>query len=508
MAWMAVALFSLQISLLLLFSFFAFFNYLYAIASLKQCNVKRVSISKPPRIAIVIVSFNERFVVEGTIRACEELTYANKLIILADDSTDYEIIQEQRRLAISKGCKELRKHPFSETISQYSLDNVQEPIEIWESDNFVLFHRPMNVGFKAGSLRKIQEYLKDRGIDIMYLLDADWHPQKDALERTLEVLEADQRIAFVQTKRVSFPTGMNVFQKYVTIVEEGCYHVDFEGRQIMGHPTLFSGCCTLFRMQAVSDVGGFKPRHLTEDLDLTDRLWLRGWRGVYLSDVVNYGEVPFSYDHYRRQQERWASGSARALKDYFWPILMSSKLGWLDKLSAIRQNAYFTTTLLTVAAIFLGFLTILWLGIFWNSYSVELYLYMVEPIRAPLMIIVYACILSNLAEPLVMIVVKKRSYRELLRLPMMVWYAWSVLPTYAIGNIKGLFNIHLKWFRTPKYSRLNPSTLTKTPPQIRFVNICICFALLCFYSAQGFYFGWFDEFSLILLPAFFLASSK
>jgi cellulose synthase/poly-beta-1,6-N-acetylglucosamine synthase-like glycosyltransferase len=76
-------------------------------------------------------------------------------------------------------------------------------------------------------------------------------------------------------------------------VEEGCYYIDFEGRQVLGHPTLFSGCCTLFRLDAVARVGWFTAGHLTEDLDLTDRLWLDGWKGVYLEDVINYGEVPF-----------------------------------------------------------------------------------------------------------------------------------------------------------------------------------------------------------------------
>ena len=71
----------------------------------------------------------------------------------------------------------------------------QEPIEIWESPDFVLFHRPINAGFKGGSLQKVLQYLRHRDIELMYLLDADWRPQPDALERTLEVLEADDEVA-------------------------------------------------------------------------------------------------------------------------------------------------------------------------------------------------------------------------------------------------------------------------------------------------------------------------
>lgn len=243
------------------------------------------------KIAVVIVSFNERYVLEDTIRACDELSYPNKLIILADDSSDTELVEKLRSLAISRGCSKVTNHGLYQEITQPNSPPKREPIEIWESPNFVFFHRPLNVGFKGGSLEKVGQYLASRNIEYMYLLDADWHPQKDALERTLEVLEAEERTAFVQTKRISSPNRMTLFQKYVSLIEEACYYVDFVGRQVLGHPILFSGCCTLFRLDAVNKVGGFTPGHLTEDLDLTNRLWLEGWKGVYTGDVINYGEV-------------------------------------------------------------------------------------------------------------------------------------------------------------------------------------------------------------------------
>jgi cellulose synthase/poly-beta-1,6-N-acetylglucosamine synthase-like glycosyltransferase len=384
----------------------------------------------------------------------------------------------------------------------------QEPIEIWESADFVLFHRPINAGFKAGSLLKIQHYLQSRNIELMYLLDADWHPQQDTLERTLEVLEANKNTAFVQTKRLSFPTGMNLFQKYVAFFEEGCYYVDFAGRQVLGHPILFSGCCTLFRLDTIAEVGGFTPGHLTEDLDLTDRLWLHGWKGIYLGKVINYGEVPFSYDHYRRQQERWAAGSARALRDFLWPILRTKEFNWVEKLSAIRQNAYFTSTLLTGLMILLGILTIFWLALARNTYAVEYYLYLLGSVKIPFIILLYWCILSNFVELLVMIIFKTHRYRDLLHIPMVVWYAWSILPTYIIGNFKGLFSLSLDWFCTPKFIRSQVRHLPPAPSSVRMLNVCIFAILLGFYFSQGWIFGWFDEFALILIPAFLLASIK
>jgi cellulose synthase/poly-beta-1,6-N-acetylglucosamine synthase-like glycosyltransferase len=506
--WPAVSLIIVQSILLMLFSLFAFFNYIYGICALRTPRIKRV-VPSGERVAVVIVAFNEKHVLENTVTACEKMTYENKFIVLADDSTDPEIVANLRELAVQRGCKKLLHHNLFQEYYNEKGVKLREPIEIWESPDFVLFHRPSNIGFKGGSLRKIHEYLSSRGVDLMYLLDADWRPQKDVIEKSLAVLEANETTAFVQTKRLSYPVGMNLFQKYVTIVEEGCYHVDFQGRQVLGHPTLFSGCCTMFRLRLVAEVGGFTSGHLTEDLDLTNRLWLAGWQGVYDGEIVNYGEVPFTYDHFRRQQERWAAGSSRALREYFRPIVTTKHLGWFAKLSALRQNAYFTTTLLTTIAIIVGMFTVLWLSLAWNSYAVEYYLYVLGIIKIPFVSLLYFCILSNLVEPLVMILVKKRSYRDLVHLPMTIWYAWSVIYTYTVGNLKGLMGVKLDWFRTPKYIRkCFVFSEQSTPISIRAINLFVCILVSSIYFAEGWMFGWFDEFAMLLVPAFILGAIK
>src|SRR5580658_2503140 len=199
-------------------------------------------------------------------------------------------------MAASRGCRRVNSDTPVYDQPQTAIRSAIEPVEIWESPGFVLLHRLSNRGFKGGNLREVSRYLRNRGIELMYLLDADWHPQPDCLERALEVLEADDHAAFVQTKRLTLKRGMGLFQRYVTLSEEGCYYVDFEGRQTLGHPTLFSGCCALLRLSAVESVGGFAFGHLTEDLDVSNRLWIAGWRGIYCGDIVNYGEVPFTYN--------------------------------------------------------------------------------------------------------------------------------------------------------------------------------------------------------------------
>jgi cellulose synthase/poly-beta-1,6-N-acetylglucosamine synthase-like glycosyltransferase len=262
------------------------------------------------------------------------------------------------------------------------------------------------------------------------------------------------------------------------------------------------------RLDAIEQIGGFTPGHLTEDLDLTDRFWIGGWKGVYLGNVVNYGEVPYAYDHFRRQQERWVAGTARALKDYFRPLLATPHLVWFHKMGAIRQNAYYTTGLFTVLALLVGAATLLWIYTGRDTYPVEYYLYLIERCRTPLMIIVYLCLLSNLVEILIMIVVKKRTYADLLHAPMAVWYAWSTLATYVVGNLKGLFGIHLGWFLTPKFLRGSVGAFSVVPNGMRTINRLICAAFIVFFFLEGAIIGGGDVFAVLWIPAFLLASME
>lgn len=491
-----------QVALVFCFAFFAFFNCLYGFASLRKPQLQRVQHSGR-KVAVVIVSYNEKFVLPDTVAACDSLTYPNRITLVADDSDDPEILESVRAMAISRGCR--RATADTPEQAPDAARGEREPLEIWESEDFILLHRHSNHGFKGGNLREVSKHLRDRGIELIYLLDADWHPQVDCLERALEVLEADDRTAFVQTKRLTLERDLGLFQRYVTLSEEGCYYVDFEGRQVLGHPTLFSGCCTLLRLDAIEAVGGFAYGHLTEDLDVSNRLWIAGWKGHYCGEIVNYGEVPFTYNDFRRQQERWAWGTARCLKDYFLAILRSKNLGWFEKLSAIRQNAYFCTSLLTLLATVQGVIIVLWLTHQAGSYRVEYYLSLVERWQIPVFATIYGCVLSNLFGPILMVLVKKRRPLDLVHIPMGQWYAYSVLLTYVLGSVKGLLGTKLGWYITPKFIRGHVRVQPHRKSAMRLWNAAICAALLATYTLEGLTYGWRDLFALLLIPAFVLA---
>ena len=142
-------LLAVPILLLVYFGFFAAYNYAYAFGALSRRRPPTVAIRPDASVAVVIVSFNEREVIADTVAACERLSYQNKTIIVGDDSKDPETIALLRRLAVERGCVRVDDARYADT-----------DIELWESDRFVVFHRADNVGFKAGNLSTLEQYLR------------------------------------------------------------------------------------------------------------------------------------------------------------------------------------------------------------------------------------------------------------------------------------------------------------------------------------------------------------
>lgn len=472
----------LTILLLIYFTFFAVYNYLYSFASIFPANIKKVSLppldkANAPKVAVVIVSFNEKSVLLDTIRACEQLSYPNKVIIVGDDSADQETIDLLNKVAEKYQCCLLFNSDFID--SKNAL--------IYESSEFVLFHRFQNVGFKAGNLKAMEKYLQAKKFDFMYLLDSDWHPQKDAIERCLEVIEGDERVAFVQTKRLCHYGRGNYFERSLALSEEACYFVDLPGRQRWGDMILFSGCCAFFRLSYLYNIGGLRSGHLTEDIDLTNRFYLQGLKGVYLEEVENEGEVPPNYKAFRKQQERWTIGTVRALKDYFFQIIKSDKIDFKTKCGMIRQNAYFTSAIPMEIALIMSVIYVL---LFKFRYELNLS----DDFSAPALINIYSyliplmlVLLFSSILPLIISAFKKKEFLNLIFILPSFWFTLSIIHTYFWANVKGMRNIAHNWFLTPKTNRQKVVVVLKREWKMGLINfITLLFLLYTYYQTYFF----------------------
>lgn len=489
---MALLLFTLQLLLLGYFLYFAFFNYLYAIASFfyRAPDKKRIS---GKRIAVVIVSFNEKEVMMETLRACEQLTYPNKVILVGDDSNDGETYPLLADWIQKRGGKQTPGH---------FVNRHHKNADIWQTPDgkLMVFHRHTNAGFKAGNLKEVTKLLKRLGIEYMYLLDADWQPQPDALELALSELESNDNLAYVQTRRLHYNRLSGIFQHAASLSEETEYEVELIGRQVMRHPILFTGCCTLFRLRAIEDAGGFTPGHLTEDIDLTNRLYLRGWHAAYLPGVSNQGEIVPSYPALVRQQERWAQGSARSFKDFVRSVINSVHMTVGQRFSLVRQNMYYTTALAIELSIALALIIVVWLALVPESYQANLFILYMSRIGRPYQWLLMIALASNIF-PITIAILKRRHYHEIFFVPFSTWLSWSLIHTYFWANVKGLAGVQSNWFKTPKTSGKKMNVVVRRSSFRLIINLLSSLAFALIYGLEWSYYGYLDPYAYFWVPA-------
>lgn len=254
-----------------------------------------------PRVTVQLPVYNELYVVERLIDAAANLDYpAGSLQIqVLDDSTDETFQVAERSVARWKTRGVRIEH----------------------------LHRTNRVGYKAGALAN---GLDQSDGEFIALFDADFVPPPDFLKLTLPHFQ-NPRVAFVQTRWGHLNRSYSLFTTLQALALDAHFMVEQYGRSRSGYWFNFNGTAGIWRRAAIQDSGGWKCDTLTEDLDLSYRAFLRGWKALYLRDVEVKAELPVSFSAYRRQQHRWARGSfecARKLLPGVWhaPISFGSKL--------------------------------------------------------------------------------------------------------------------------------------------------------------------------------------
>jgi len=237
-----------------------------------------------PMVTVQLPVYNEMYVVKRLITAAAHLDYPRELlqIQVLDDSTDETTLLVQSRV---------RHHRAR------GLD-----IE--------LIHRSDRTDYKAGALAHGLETARG---ELIALFDADFVPPPDFLRRTVPSLTADPGLAFVQTRWGHMNAGYSALTRAQTIALDGHFVVEHLARNRNGLFINFNGTAGVWRREAIEDAGGWQGDTLTEDVDLSFRAQLAGWRALYLPDVVSPAELPPQIAAFRRQQARWASGAAQCL---------------------------------------------------------------------------------------------------------------------------------------------------------------------------------------------------
>jgi cellulose synthase/poly-beta-1,6-N-acetylglucosamine synthase-like glycosyltransferase len=261
-----------------------------------------------PRVTIQLPLYNEMYVVERLIESVARIQYPrNRLEIqVLDDSTD-----ETQGIARAR-VAELREQGL----------------------DISYIHRDHRSGYKAGAL---QEGLKMARGELVAVFDADFVPAPDFLLRSVQFF-TDERVGMVQVRWEHLNREYSHLTQAQAIFLDGHFVIEHTARNRSGRFFNFNGTAGVWRRATIEDAGGWQHDTLTEDLDLSYRAQLAGWRFVYLPEVVSPAEVPVEMNAFKSQQHRWAKGSVQTARKLLPRILRS------DLPREVKLEAFFHLT--------------------------------------------------------------------------------------------------------------------------------------------------------------------
>ena len=276
-----------------------------------------------PSVTVQLPLCNERYVARRLLEAVGALDYpSDRLEIqVLDDSTD------DTGTIVAETASRLRARGLT----------------------VVHLHRRERTGFKAGALAA---GLKEARGEFVAIFDADAVPQPDFLRKTIPHF-TEARVAIVQTRWGHLNREFSLLTVAQALGIDGHFAVEQSAR-FWGNLLLnFNGSAGVWRKAAIEDAGGWTHDTLTEDIDLSYRAQLRGWRIVYRPDLVCPAELPVLITGFKSQQRRWAKGSIQtALK--LLPAVVRAPLSLWTKYQAFIHLTYYMIYPALLSVVFLS----------------------------------------------------------------------------------------------------------------------------------------------------------
>ena len=277
-----------------------------------------------PLVTIQLPIYNEMYVADRLIDAVCQIDYPRELleIQVLDDSTDETTIVAER--AVRR--------------------NAAQGIDI------TYLHRTDRTGFKAGAL---EAGLKVAKGSFVAIFDADFTPTPEFLRRTIPFF-GDPAIAMVQARWGHINQDYSLLTKVQSILLDAHFVLEHGGRNRSGLFFNFNGTAGIWRRDAIEDAGGWQHDTLTEDLDLSYRAQLRGWKFVFMPGLVAPAEVPVEMNAFKSQQHRWAKGSIQTCRKLL-PRILASNLPTRVKAEAFfHLSANFNYPLMCVLSVLMA----------------------------------------------------------------------------------------------------------------------------------------------------------
>ena len=262
------------------------------------------SLERLPVVTVQLPLYNEVYVVERLIEAVVALDYPKELleIQILDDSTD-----DTRDVARNVAA---RYRSLGYDVAYVARD-----------------HR---LGFKAGAL---QAGLANARGDFLLIFDADFVPRPGMLRECLPHF-SDPGVGMVQARWEHLNRDFSLLTKIQSIFLDGHFVIEHAARNRSGRFFNFNGTAGIWRRACLRDAGGWQSDTLTEDLDISYRAQLAGWRFVYLKDLAVPAELPVDMNGFKSQQHRWTKGSIQTGRKLL-PAILRSAYPWKVKVEAM-----------------------------------------------------------------------------------------------------------------------------------------------------------------------------
>ena len=281
--------------------------YYLAFLSSRRKEENTVSEIGEPTITIQLPIYNEKYVATRLVDAvCAQDYSKEKMKIMVLDDSDDETVNMMHK-----------------TVLKY------------QSQGFDISHvrRGTRAGYKAGALKHA---MKSTTSDFVAIFDADFIPPEWYLKRAIPHF-TNSKIGLVQCR------WGHVNENYSALTQAQALNLDFhflveQKAKSNSHLFMnFNGTAGIWRKECIEDAGGWHTATLVEDLDLSYRAQMKGWKCLFLPDIVVDAELPVQMNGAKRQQFRWAKGSIQCAIKLLGDILLKRKIAFDAKLQAFIQ---------------------------------------------------------------------------------------------------------------------------------------------------------------------------
>lgn len=385
------------------------FYYLAYLSRKKREKYQVVDVGEPT-VTIQLPIYNEKYVAARLVNAVCAMEYPKQKmrIMVLDDSDDDTV------------------------------EILEEIVNDYKKKGFDITHvrRGTRRGYKAGALKFA---MKNTDTELVAIFDADFIPPTWFLRKAIPYF-AKSNIGLVQCR------WGHVNENYSAITQAQALSLDFhflieQKAKSNSHLFMnFNGTAGIWRRECIEDAGGWHTATLVEDLDLSYRAQMKGWKCIFIPDIVVEAELPVQMNAAKRQQFRWAKGSIQCAIKLLGDIIIKRKIAAEAKFQAfIQLTRHIVYPLMLIQFLALPILL-----------AAEMNLYVVSFLPA-LTIAAYFAIGPG-AYLLVIHDLYRKSWKQKAKaLPYLLIYSAGMSVNNTVAVFDAIFGKKNEFLRTPKY---------------------------------------------------------